>query len=63
MVKVFVVTGLAVTSASECGTCWEMDDAGQCVPKAGYITTTCGSNSMQVSIDACLLEETHNYAG
>ena len=62
MVKFFLATGLAVASANECGTCWEADDAGQCVPQAGLVTTTCGSNSIQVSIDACLLEGTHDYA-
>ena len=62
MVKFFIATGLAVASANECGTCWEADEAGQCVPQAGLVTTTCGSNSIQVSINACLLEGTHDYA-
>ena len=62
MVKFFVATGLAVASATDCGTCWEADESGQCVPQAGKVTTTCGSNSIQVTIDACLLEGTHNYA-
>ena len=63
MVKFFIATGLAVASATDCGNCWEADESGQCVPKAGSVKTTCGSNSIQVSIDSCLLDGTHNYAG
>ena len=63
MVKFFVATGLAVATATDCGTCWEADESGQCVPQAGKVTTTCGSNSIQVSIESCLLEGTHSFAG
>ena len=61
--KLFVATGLAVASANECGSCWEADADGVCVPQSGKVTTTCGSNSIQVQIDPCLFEGTHNYAG
>ena len=60
--KLFVATGLAVATANECGSCWESDAYGTCVPQSGKITTTCGSNSIQVQIDPCLFEGTHTYA-
>ena len=60
--KLFVATvGLAVATANECGSCWEADTDGNCVPQAGKVTTTCGSNSINVEIDPCLLEGTHPY--
>ena len=61
--KLFVATGLAVATANECGSCWEPDADGTCVPQSGKVTTTCGSNTIQVQIDPCLLEGTHTYAG
>ena len=61
--KLFVATGLAVATANECGSCWEPDAYGTCVPQSGKVTTTCGSNSIQVQIDPCLFEGTHTYAG
>ena len=62
--KLFVATvGVAVTTANECGSCWEADADGICVPQAGKVTTTCGSNTIQVQIDPCLLDGTHTYAG
>jgi hypothetical protein len=33
-----------------------------CVPQAGKVTTTCGSNTIQVQIDPCLLDGTHTYS-
>ena len=62
--KLFVATGLAVATANECGSCWEPNaDGTGCVPQSGKVTTTCGSNTIQVQIDPCLLEGTHTYAG
>ena len=60
--KLFVATaGLAIATANECGSCWEADADGNCVPQAGKVTTTCGSNTINVEIDPCLLEGTHPY--
>ena len=60
--KLFVATaGLAIATANECGSCWEAGDDGNCVPQAGKVTTTCGSNTINVEIDPCLLEGTHPY--
>jgi len=64
MVKFFVATGLAVASATDCGECWELDfGTGKCVPQSDKVTTICGSNTIKMVIDSCILEETHNYEG
>ena len=61
--QLFVATGLAVATANECGSCWELDADDNCVPKSGKVTTTCGSNTINVQIDPCLFEGTHTYTG
>jgi len=55
--KLFGATILgAATATSTCGTCWEADADGNCVPESGKVTTICGSNTMKMIIDTCLLE-------
>ena len=61
--KLFVASGVALASGNDCGTCWTLDASNTCVPQTGKVTTTCGSNSIQVQIDPCLFEGTHNHAG
>ena len=42
--------------ANKCDACWEMGENGQCVPAAGKISTLCGSNSITMTIDACVID-------
>ena len=46
-----------------CGKCWEADSSGNCVPQQGKVVTICGSNSIQITIDACVLGEDYDYTG
>lgn len=62
MVKFFVAAGLAVTSATECGTCWEADAVtGECEPKTGKVRTVCSSDGIKMEIDPCVFEGTYNH--
>ena len=58
--KLFIVGSLALASAeTTCDPCWEMGENGQCVPAAGKISTVCGSNSITMTIDACVIDTPH----
>ena len=57
--KLFIVSSLALAFAettNECDACWEMGENGECVPAAGMISTVCGSNSISMSIAACVID-------
>ena len=57
--KLFIVGSIALASAettNECDACWEMGENGQCVPAAGKISTVCGSNTITMTIDACVID-------
>ena len=62
--RFFIASGFALTSASnECGNCWEKGENGECIPSPGKISTVCGSNSITMSIAACVLDGSHVYSG
>ena len=62
--RFLIASGLALASASnECGRCWEMGESGECNPAPGTISTVCGSNSITMSIAACVLDGSHVYSG
>ena len=62
--RFLIASGLALASASnECGQCWEMGESGECNPTPGTISTVCGSNSITMSIAACVLDGSHVYSG
>ena len=41
-------------SPDDCGDCWQADANGNCVPEVRRVTTICGPDSIQMTIEACV---------
>ena len=44
------------TTSEPTNECWELGENGELVPAAGMISTVCGSNSISMSIAACVID-------
>ena len=53
----------SVTNLCECPPLWGLDDDGMnCLPVPGMVTTTCGSNTIKMTISASVLDK-HDWTG
>ena len=56
-------SGWCLPRRKDCDECWESYDGETCEPDKGKIKTICGSNSIQMTIDTCVLNKDYDYTG
>ena len=56
-------SGWCMPRQKDCGEGWEAYDFENCEPDKAKIKTTCGSNFIQISIDASVFGRDYDYTG